>query len=92
LHDGAELQTVDMDPPNKKNEYVYALGQAGTAAHFPKDPTQVVLGAPGIFSWRGMYHFPSLIPHRLTIQQTPLLFNLDKPPWNEVLEKRKSVH
>ncbi|CAG0925366.1 unnamed protein product, partial [Notodromas monacha] len=47
-----EFQTVDMHPPNKKNEYVYALGQAGTSVHFPDDPSQVVLGAPGMFSWR----------------------------------------
>ncbi|CAG0915436.1 unnamed protein product [Notodromas monacha] len=51
--DRTEFQTVDMHPPNKKNEYVYALGQAGTSVHFPDDPSQVVLGAPGMFSWRG---------------------------------------
>jgi hypothetical protein len=38
-----------------RTEYVYALGQLGMSAHFPKNVSELVLGAPGIYSWRGQY-------------------------------------
>ncbi|CAG0915435.1 unnamed protein product, partial [Notodromas monacha] len=44
------LQTVEI---LGRSEYVYALGQVGIAVHFPKGNNQLLLGAPGVYSWRG---------------------------------------
>lgn len=33
--------------------YFYAHGEAGFSIHFPDDPTEMIIGAPGVFNWKG---------------------------------------
>ncbi|KAK7080194.1 hypothetical protein SK128_005032 [Halocaridina rubra] len=35
------------------NLYYHAHGQAGMSLHFPDDPTEMIVGAPGVFNWQG---------------------------------------
>lgn len=41
------------------NDYKFAYAQGGTAAHFIKDSDSLLLGAPGIYDWRGSSVFMS---------------------------------
>lgn len=33
--------------------FYYAHGEAGMSLHFPDDPTEMIVGAPGVYKWRG---------------------------------------
>lgn len=33
--------------------FYYSHGQAGLSIHFPDDPTEMIVGAPGVFNWQG---------------------------------------
>ncbi|KAF0299492.1 Integrin alpha-9 [Amphibalanus amphitrite] len=38
---------------NKENIHQYAYGQAGISVHFAKNGTELLLGAPGVYNWKG---------------------------------------
>ncbi|KAJ1530274.1 hypothetical protein ONE63_005196 [Megalurothrips usitatus] len=40
-------------PHKKKNVFYYAFGEAGFSAHVSEEAGEVLLGAPGVYSWRG---------------------------------------
>ncbi|XP_045625247.2 integrin alpha-PS3 isoform X1 [Procambarus clarkii] len=33
--------------------FFYSHGEAGMSLHFPDDPTEMIVGAPGVFNWQG---------------------------------------
>lgn len=33
--------------------FYYAHGEAGMSLHLPDDPTEMIVGAPGVYKWRG---------------------------------------
>ncbi|KAK7074650.1 hypothetical protein SK128_017829 [Halocaridina rubra] len=38
---------------NGRSVFYFSHGQAGLSIHFPDDPTQMIVGAPGVFNWQG---------------------------------------
>ncbi|KAG7165078.1 Integrin alpha-PS3-like [Homarus americanus] len=36
-----------------KSLYFYAHGEAGLSLHFPDNPAEMIIGAPGVFNWQG---------------------------------------
>ncbi|KAK3924920.1 Integrin alpha-PS3, partial [Frankliniella fusca] len=40
-------------PGRTKNAFYYAFGEAGFSAHISQEAGEVLLGAPGVYSWRG---------------------------------------
>ncbi|XP_052120141.1 integrin alpha-PS3-like isoform X3 [Frankliniella occidentalis] len=43
----------EASPGRTKNVFYYAFGEAGFSAHVSQDAGEVLLGAPGVYSWRG---------------------------------------
>ncbi|XP_043222873.1 integrin alpha-PS3-like [Amphibalanus amphitrite] len=39
--------------PDRRLEYFYSYGEAGTSLHFPDNGHELILGAPGVFDWTG---------------------------------------
>ncbi|PSN55210.1 hypothetical protein C0J52_00626 [Blattella germanica] len=48
-------QSMQSYTHRERNDKVfnYAYGEAGFTAHFPKDSKDLILGAPGVFDWKG---------------------------------------
>lgn len=66
---------IDRD----KYLYFYAHGQAGLSVHFPEDQTEVIMGAPGVFNWRGTvirYKDPSGIPDGIVSRRRRQTFDM----------------
>ncbi|XP_021939552.1 integrin alpha-PS4-like isoform X2 [Zootermopsis nevadensis] len=47
------LPLNDINKQTLRNYYLYLYGEAGFTAHFPKNSTEILLGAPGIYNWQG---------------------------------------
>lgn len=55
-------QTTDV---RGRELFFYGHGQVGFSVHFPDDPTEIILGAPGVFNWQGESVRSSYFPHSL---------------------------
>ncbi|KAK4318879.1 hypothetical protein Pmani_010143 [Petrolisthes manimaculis] len=38
---------------NGREMFFYSHGQVGFSVHFPDNPTEMIMGAPGVFNWQG---------------------------------------